>query len=380
MPLTKTSIYRAVPLLLISATAAAHHSSAPHYDREKLVEVQGVVTEWKFVNPHAYVYFDVTDSNGDVSNWRCESDAATSLQRRGWTDQTFLAGQELTVKGISARREKNVCSLDSVVFPDGTKLDRRADLSRAALLTGIITAPPLPYTAENDNNRALTLANGQPNISGVWVAPPRRRAGGAMGGPMSEIESTGIPPNRGDPSRTPEPTAAGLAAGEEWDYSFDNPALFCKNTNIIRGWRHDRHVNEITQTNTSVTLTYGYMDDLVRTVHLDVTEHSAQLTPSTAGHSIGWWEGDTLVVDTVGFSPGVFEPFDGIMHSDEMHVVERFLYNPETRNLVRSYTVTDPLYFKAPVNGQDTMQISAVPHQAYGCVELSGKNNQRAEN
>src|SRR3970282_744423 len=55
---------------------------------------------------------------------------------------------------------------------------------------------------------------------------------------------------------------------------------------------------------------------------------AAVAAPSRAGHSIGRWEGDTLVVDTVGFAPGILA--GSVAHTDGLHVVERFTLDPET--------------------------------------------------
>lgn len=119
----------------------------------------------------------------------------------------------------------------------------------------------------------------------------------------------------------------------------------------------------------------GYMD-LVRTVHLNAA-HPNRIASSTAGHSTGTWDGDTLVVDSVGFKPSVLIPIAGIMHSDQIHVVERFTVDPLARTLTRAYRVEDPLYLASPYTGTDVMTVSAEPYTPYKCVELSGKNNER---
>ena len=121
---------------------------------------------------------------------------------------------------------------------------------------------------------------------------------------------------------------------------------------------------------------YGYMD-FVRTIHMDAAEHPKNIKPSTAGHSIGKWEGDVLVVDTVGFAPGVLGPLMGLMHSGQMHVIERFSVDANARTLTRNYRAEDPLYLKSPFIGVDTMALSGEPLTPYDCVELSGKNNVR---
>ena len=102
--------------IVISAAAYAHHSSDPHFDHDNPMTIEGTVTDMQFVNPHGYIYFDVTTDSGEVVPWRCELSAATSLSRRGWSDQTMLPGQHIVVNGSPARREDNVCFLSSFVL------------------------------------------------------------------------------------------------------------------------------------------------------------------------------------------------------------------------------------------------------------------------
>jgi hypothetical protein len=61
-------------------------------------------------------------------------------------------------------------------------------------------------------------------------------------------------------------------------------------------------VNRITQNKDNIVIQYGQMG-LKRTVYMNMKQHPANVKPSRAGHSIGHWEGDVLVVDTVGFLP-----------------------------------------------------------------------------
>jgi hypothetical protein len=213
-------------------------------------------------------------------------------------------------------------------------------------------AAPEPKT--NTNAPLPRTADGHPKLSGYWVAGmPGRRKGG--GGP-------------------PKPSAAGAAAAKNYDQRFDNPAIKCSPGNILMAWTHDRHVNEIRQSGNTITLQYGYMD-LKRTIHMGAS-HPQKIEPTLAGHSIGRWDGDVLVVDTVGFAPGVLSPFEGLMHSDQLHVVERFSLDA-AGVLTREFTVEDPKYLQAPYGGSDVMTASKQPYEPYDCVELSGKNNER---
>src|SRR5690606_10560059 len=104
-------------------------------------------------------------------------------------------------------------------------------------------------------------------------------------------------------------------------------------------------------------------------IHMDMDSHPANITPSNAGHSIGHWEGDTLVVDTIGFEAGVLSP--PTRNSDQLHVVERYTMDPQTLALKREFTATDPVYLTEPYVGGDTVLLSDVPFERHPCEELT---------
>jgi len=117
--------------------------------------------------------------------------------------------------------------------------------------------------------------------------------------------------------------------------------------------------------------------DYLRTIHLDMELHPDNIVPTRGGHSIGHWEGDTLVVDTIGFSQGFLAFQSGIPHSDQMHSIEKFWFDDETETLIQSYVAEDPAYLNNAYTGQNSMRLSAAPYELYNCVELSGDNNIR---
>jgi hypothetical protein len=61
-----------------------------------------------------------------------------------------------------------------------------------------------------------------------------------------------------------------------------------------------------------------------RTIYMDGRSHSRTLTPSYYGHSIGWWEGDTLVVDTIGFNEGFWIDRGQLPHTEQLHLLEKY--------------------------------------------------------
>jgi hypothetical protein len=91
-------------------------------------------------------------------------------------------------------------------------------------------------------------------------------------------------------------------------------------------WTFDGPVDRITQNKDTIVLEYGQFG-LKRTIYLNQREHAKNVKPTRGGHSIGRWEGDTLVVDTVGFLPGFLNT--PVRNSDQLHVVERFFLDPD---------------------------------------------------
>ena len=86
-----------VTTVVIWLPLAAHHGTNASYDMSKSVTLTGSVTEWVYANPHAQLYFDVTDNAGNVVHWSGELNSPTSLRRDGWTKEAFKAGDKITV-------------------------------------------------------------------------------------------------------------------------------------------------------------------------------------------------------------------------------------------------------------------------------------------
>ena len=84
-----------------------------------------------------------------------------------------------------------------------------------------------------------------------------------------------------------------------------------------------------------------------RTVYLNEKEHGPNIYPSFNGHSIGHWEGDTLVVDTIGFN-GRGQVTGGVPKSTQTHLVERFSKSADGKVLTAVITVDDPVSLKKP--------------------------------
>lgn len=110
-----------VAIILISAAASAHHSGA-EFDRERVIVIQGAVTQFRWRNPHVYV--SVKDSN-DVE-WLIETDATPIMSRSGWTRDSFAPGDIVTVRAYPDRRSaKKHGLLRTIEGSDGSNVGHR---------------------------------------------------------------------------------------------------------------------------------------------------------------------------------------------------------------------------------------------------------------
>ena len=89
---------------VVAGSAYGHHSNAAHYDSSRTVEIDGVVADFQFVNPHSVVLVDVEKEDGSVERWQVESTAANNLRRQGWDENTLSRGDVIRVFGSPHRK------------------------------------------------------------------------------------------------------------------------------------------------------------------------------------------------------------------------------------------------------------------------------------
>jgi hypothetical protein len=112
---------------------------------------------------------------------------------------------------------------------------------------------------------------------------------------------------------------------------------------------------QMVQTPKEILMIFEY-DHTVRQIFMDGRSHPADITPTYMGNSIGKWDGDTLVVDTVGFKDKTWLDRDGHPHSDQLHVIERF-HRVDRDNMTIDINIDDPKTLLKPWKTQLNFQL-----------------------
>jgi hypothetical protein len=309
----------AVAAVLGAPAAVAHHSFAPHFDASKPVSIFGTVTEYEARNPHSYIHIAAVDENGKTQEYVCESHGVTQLTRNGITPEMLKAGTQLRVNGSLSRHSAYSCFFDSIELADGRKLSVNG-----------------PQGASRSSTAAALPA--RKDIFGTWLLAPIPNR--STSGPQPMMQSL---------------TAAGQKAVDAYDPFKDDPTFRCDPVAIRRVWGAPGTPLEIVRDGDDVVLHHEWMD-VRRVVHMNMKEHPSDAPRTSLGHSIGRFEGDTLVIETANYAPGVLnqyveqagQPTKGLLHSAALTSVERVHLDAARQRLVVEIDLADPEFFTQP--------------------------------
>ncbi len=117
-----TLLFSLVASAFLAVSAAWAHHSFAMFDLKTETEINGVVTEFQWTNPHVWIQLDSTDKNGKVVHWSVEAGAPSGLARAGWKRKTFVPGDKIKLVSHPVRNGSAGGALVAATLPDGTVL------------------------------------------------------------------------------------------------------------------------------------------------------------------------------------------------------------------------------------------------------------------
>jgi len=109
-------------MLVLAVSAYAHHPFSAEYDWKQPVTLTGTVTKLDWSNPHAYLYIDAKDQNGEMMHWTLEMGSPSALTHAGWTRTSLKMGDQVTVDAWMSKTKKDHANVKSVKTADGREL------------------------------------------------------------------------------------------------------------------------------------------------------------------------------------------------------------------------------------------------------------------
>jgi len=225
-----------------------------------------------------------------------------------------------------------------------------------------LSAQAQNHGAESDERAVPRLPDGNPDFGGVWSG----------GGPVGDIRG-GLLEGE-ELVLTPE-----YQAIKDARLSAEDPEANCLPTGVPRIAPYPWRIVQAPAQGPATHLYFLFEGNIhsYRQIFMDGREHppAEELDPTWYGHSIGHWEGDTLVIDTVGFNDKTWFDFQGHPHSEQLQTIERYT-RTDYGTLENVTTVIDPLAYEKPFS----IRYQARLQEGWDLMEyICNENNQDVE-
>jgi hypothetical protein len=358
--------------LLALATAAcvpalAHHSIAAEYDEKKPVTLKGAVTKFDWTNPHVFVFLDVADAAPNFTSWAVEFPSRIELKRDGWTQDSVKIGDVVTIDASLARDGSKHAYAKVVILAGG----KRLNAAPAPFLKVTETAKPAPHWP--DGHVRLGDVPGQ---TGYWSSTATSVL--EETGANVRMNAEGLLANIADAGKVApfQPWAKGLYEYRQKTLLKDDPMASCLPPGGPRQFQVPYGIRIVEQPEKKrVLVMSGGGNRNWRLINLDGRKHQPDdVIPTYYGDSVGQWEGDTLVIDTLGFNERFWFTNGGLPHTENLHLTER-ISRPDFNTLKYEVRVDDPGAYTRPWSGSWTLQW--IPNQEieeYFCDEYNRDN------
>ncbi|HSG66815.1 MAG TPA: DUF6152 family protein [Gammaproteobacteria bacterium] len=298
----------AAALALCAPLAIAHHSDAS-YDRDTVVAFEGQVVSYTWRNPHVQVFVETANDAGERVEWEIETGSTPIMMRSGWTRELLSPGDTITVRLHPER---------------GTGRAR-------GILNVLETADGRLWSQVETDPEATVAAT---NLNGVWKG----------------LSSSSLNRQLNQAALTP----AAQAARASYDDLEHRTTAACLPNPPPMHIASPVYLSQIELLEDRAILR-NEIFDVTRTVHMDGREHPENGERTNQGHSIGWWEDDTLVVDTRLLADHPSGNGRGVPSGPRKHLVERYRLSEDGTRALVDILIEDPDYLAEPFSGQIEM-------------------------
>ena len=124
---TRLSVLAALAAIAVPVFPALSHHSNSAYQVDEIITLTGTVTEWRWSNPHTWLFLTVADENGGEREWAVEGRAPGILGRAGWHPTVLQPGETVTVHASPSKDGSAVGIISRVTKADGMILGNRPD-------------------------------------------------------------------------------------------------------------------------------------------------------------------------------------------------------------------------------------------------------------
>jgi hypothetical protein len=304
----------------------AHHSFAATFDGATIKEIEGVVTSVKWSNPHVHFTLKSATEAGQEIIYEVEGHSLSLMRRMQIPADAIRVGETIRVAGNPALNSATQFFARTALLSDGREIvvDPWTEPRWAENLgtkEGIQAAAADTTDPRSVLFRVWSTALDDP---GVFPFPETINPAFVSNYPLTEF------------------AREALAA---FDPDTDTPTLNCAPKGMPAIMEQPYPMEFVDQREVIVMRIEEY--DLERTIHMNRVTGNDE--PSLLGHSTGYWDGDTLVVETTNVNWGHFDTI-GIPLTERAHMVERFTPGNSGLRLDYELSVTDPQIFTESVN------------------------------
>ena len=366
--ISNTSLRMLGALALIATAPASAHHSAVSFDQSETVTVSGEVTRYVWRNPHMAINMEVATDSGDTELWKIEGPGTSVLSNQGFSRESIDRGDTITVTVHPLKNGKPGGLLQAITLASGEShrlgqeyRDAPATEARRTIPSLVEWVPPPEGETWQEREKKtrpakLPLVGTDPRQTGPGALDPAH-LNGPWASPAFDLTGTWAfrgeeewRANYGSYEFKPHPqfTPKGQQIYDEYlEYAragrrYREPTAECYPAGLPR--LMTRYGSLMILQQPTAIFMVSRLNNEYRPVWLDGREREPQASRdyNWNGESLGHWDGETLIVETTGFTDENHLIQQGVFAGDQLHITERISMINDGNTMVTEYIMTDP--------------------------------------